>query len=334
MTIRLAQLGTWHLHAAHHVEAARRNPHTDVVAVWDESPPAGTAFASEHVLDFEPRLDVLLSRSDIEGVIIDTATADHPAVIAAALRAGKHVFTEKVLAIRTEDAASLIRLAAENDVVLAVSLQRLVEASIRTVKRLIDEGAVGQVTASRIRYEHHGAVGVPWIPEQFFNKAQTGGGALIDLGAHPIYLAMLLHGGAPTSVSARMSHVTGREIEDNAVAVMDFPGGAFSVAEVSMVASFFAYSLEVTGTEGSIAVGPSDSRVLLRQGPGGAWTEQESSPALADTFDQWVAAVTTGDGDPHHLTTALRVTQIIEAAYESAETGTVVPLATLSAHRA
>jgi predicted dehydrogenase len=145
---------------------------------------------------------------------------------------------------------------------------------------------------------------------------------------------MLLHGAAPTSVSARMSYVTDREVEDNAVAVMDFPGGAFSVAEVSMVASYFAYSLEVTGTVGTIAIGPSDGRVLLRQGPAGAWTEQESSPALADTFDQWVDAVLTGDADPEHLTTALRVTQIIEAAYESADSGRVVPVAVLSARAA
>ncbi|MCI0143900.1 hypothetical protein KNN17_20265 [Arthrobacter bambusae] len=57
---------------------------------------------------------------------------------------------------------------------------------------------------------------------------------------------------------------------------------------MSMVASFFDYSLEVTGTAGTIAIGPSDTRVLLRQGPDGVWTEQETSPALADTFDQWV----------------------------------------------
>jgi 1,5-anhydro-D-fructose reductase (1,5-anhydro-D-mannitol-forming) len=334
VTIRLALLGTWHLHAAHHVEAARRNRNTEVVAVWDENSDAGKAFAAEHALDFEAGLDAVLARSDIDGVVVDTATSDHPKVIAAACRAGKHVFTEKVLAIRTEDAASLIRMAAENGVVLAVSLQRLIEASIRTVKRLIDEGAVGQVTASRIRYEHHGAVGVPWIPEHFFNREQTGGGALIDLGAHPIYLAMLLHGCAPTSVSARLSYVTDREVEDNAVAVMEFSGGAFSVAEVSMVASFFAYSLEVTGTAGTIAIGPSDHRVLLRQGPAGAWTEQVSSPALADTFDQWVDAVRTGVVDPDHLTTALRVTQIIEAAYESAESGRVVHLAPVPAEPA
>ncbi|WP_309820852.1 Gfo/Idh/MocA family oxidoreductase [Pseudarthrobacter sulfonivorans] len=329
--LRLAQLGTWHLHAAHHVEAARRNRHTEVVLVWDERRAAGRAFAAEHALDFEHDLDVILARTDIDGVIIDTATSDHPDVIAAAARAGKHVFTEKVLTIRTDDAVSLINLAANNGVVLAVSLQRLIEAPIRTVKRLLDEGAVGKITASRIRYEHHGAVGVPWIPEHFFDKKQTGGGALIDLGAHPIYLAMLIHGCAPDAVTARMSYVTDREIEDNAVAVMDFPGGAFSVAEVSMVASFFAYSLEVTGTAGTIAIGPSDGRVLLRQGAAGEWVEQEPSPALADPFDQWVNAVMTGAVDPGHLTTALRVTQIIEAAYKSAESGRTVALEALSA---
>lgn len=331
MTLRLAQLGTWHLHAAHHVAAARRNKLTDVRVVWDENAEAAKLFAAEHDLEVESDLELLLARSDIDGVIVDTATADHPAVIAAAIRAGKHVFTEKVLAISTDDAAFLISLATEKGIVLAVSLQRLVEAPILTVKRLIDSGAVGQITASRIRYEHHGAVGVPWIPEHFFNREQTGGGALIDLGAHPIYLAMLVHGAAPTSVTAHTSHVTGREVEDNAVAVMEFPGGTFSVAEVSMVASFFAYSLEVTGTVGTIAIGPSDSRVLLRQGPGGEWVEQEPSPALADTFDQWVDAVTTGAADPDHLTTALRVTQIIEAAYKSAGSGHTVVLEPLSA---
>lgn len=326
MTLRLAQLGTWHLHATHHVEAARRNEKTDVVVVWDADADAGERFAIDHGLAYQANLDALLSRPDIGGVVVDTATSEHPAVIGAALRAGKHVFSEKVLAIATTDAAELIDLADAHGVVLAVSLPRLADASIRTVKRLVDEGAVGQLTGSRIRYAHHGAVGTPWIPEHFFNREQTGGGALIDLGAHPIYLAMLLHGAAPVSVSAQLSFVTSREVEDNAVAVLEFPGGAFGVAEMSMVASFFAYSLEITGTRGSIALGPAGDAVMLRQGQQGAWVEQQPSVALPDPFDHWVAAVVDGQVDPDHLDTALAVTRIIEAAYESAATGSTVPL--------
>ena len=327
MTLRLAQLGTWHLHAAHHVEAARANPQTDVVVVWDSRPGAAEEFGAAHELPFETDLATVLGRDDIDGVIVDTATTAHLDVITAALEAGKHVFSEKVLATSSDDAAALIALAAEWNLVLDVSFPMLASAPAQTIRRLIDDGAVGQVTGSRIRWAHHGAVGTPWIPKHFFSLADTGGGALIDLGAHPIYLSGLIHGSAPTSVVATTSYVTDREVEDNAVAVLSYASGAFSVAEMSMVSNFFGFSIEVTGTVGSIAVGPTDTRVLLRTGQAGEWIEQPLDAALADPFDQWVDAVVAGAPDPQHLITALDVTRVIEAGYESSRTGASVSLA-------
>jgi predicted dehydrogenase len=172
-------------------------------------------------------------------------------------------------------------------------------------------------------------VGTPWIPEHFFRKAETGGGAVIDLGAHPFYLSMLVHGEAPATVTAQVGYVTGREIEDNAAALLGYAGGVLGVAEMSMVGNHMGYSLEVTGTEGSIAVGPADQRVLLRRGHGAEWEEQELSPALPDPFDQWVEWIVSGRQDPGHLPLVRDVTRSIEAAYRSAESGAVVSLASL-----
>lgn len=326
MTIRLAQLGTWHLHAAHHVEAARAHEATDVVAVWDPRPGEAERFGVEHGLPWFTDLDALLHRADIDGVMVDTETTRHPEVIGAALEAGKHVFSEKVLTVTAADAAHLIELAKGSGLALGVSFPRLSEAAVRTAARLIDDGRLGELTGSRIRYAHHGAVGTPWIPEHFFSLADTGGGALIDLGAHPLYLSMLFHGGAPRSIAASIGYVTGREVEDNATALLDYGNGVLGVIEVSMVASFFAYSLELSGTRGSIAIGPAGQNLLLREGQAGEWIEQPLDPAVSEPFDQWVETVVSGTVDSEHLRVAFDVTRLIEAGYESARTGHTVLL--------
>ena len=326
MSIKLALLGAWHVHAIHHLQDSVANPHTEVVVLWDHDAERGRAFADKHGLVFEPDLQAILGRSDIAAVIVDTATRDHPEIIGAAIKAGKHVFTEKLLAIRTIDAQALVDAAAQAGTVLRVSLQRLIEAPIQTAKRLVDAGAVGRITATRIRYAHHGAVGTPWIPKHFFNRDEAGGGALFDLGAHPIYLGMLFHDTRPQSIRSVVAHVANVGVDDNIASVLTYPDGAISVAEASFVAGFFSYSIEITGTRGTIAIGPADTRVMLRRADSQQWVEQEQAPALVSTFDQFIGDIRAGRQDGDHARTAIELTRVIEAAYRSAETGTEVPL--------
>jgi 1,5-anhydro-D-fructose reductase (1,5-anhydro-D-mannitol-forming) len=326
MSIKLALLGAWHVHAIHHLQDSMANPDTEVVVVWDRVAERGQAFADQHGIAFEADLDAVLSRSDIKAVIVDTATSEHPQVIGAAIKAGKHVFAEKLLAIRPTDAQALVRAAADAGIVLRVSLQRLIEAPIQTAKRLVDAGAVGRITATRIRYAHHGALGTPWIPKHFFNRDDAGGGAMIDLGAHPIYLGMLFHDARPQSIRSVASEVANVGVDDNVASLLAYPDGAISVAEASFVAGFFSYSIEITGTRGTISIGPSDPRVMLRRADSPQWVEQELAPALPSTFDQFIAEMQTGKQDADHAHTAIELTRVIEAAYRSIETGMEVTL--------
>ena len=325
MTIRIAQLGTWHLHATHHVEAARTHPDTEVVAVWDRRPGEAAAFGERLDLPVADDLAELLARDDLDAVMIDTATTDHDEVIAQALEAGKHVFTEKVLATTTAVAERLAAHALVRGLALGVSLPRLAHPSTRTIRALVDAGELGELTGYRMRWAHHAAVGTPWIPDHFFSLAEAGGGALIDLGAHPVYVAMHLFGRTPVSVQASVGHVSGREVDDNAVLVMDF-GGAFAVAEVSMVASYFGTSLEVVGTGGSVVVEGLDGTPRVKRGADAEWTDAELAPAGDDPFTAWVARVHAGSSDPEHLRVAVDVTRVLEAGYRSAAEGVTVPL--------
>jgi 1,5-anhydro-D-fructose reductase (1,5-anhydro-D-mannitol-forming) len=325
VSIRIAQLGTWHLHAAHHVEAARAHPDTEVVAVWDRRPGEATVFGERHGLPVADDLAELLARDDVDAVMVDTATTDHDAVIAAALKAGKHVFAEKLLAVTAEGAQRLAALALDRGLALGVSLPRLAHQSTRTIRALVDAGELGDLTGYRMRWAHHAAVGTPWIPDHFFVRAEAGGGALIDLGAHPVYVAMHLFGRVPVSVQASIGHVSGREVDDNAVLTMDF-GGVFAVAEVSMVASYFGTTLEVVGTGGSVVVEGLNGIPRVKRGADAEWVDAELAPAGDDPFTAWVARVQAGSADPEHLRTAVEVTRVLEAGYRAAAAGTTVPV--------
>jgi 1,5-anhydro-D-fructose reductase (1,5-anhydro-D-mannitol-forming) len=325
VSIRIAQLGTWHLHATHHVEGARAHPDTEVVAVWDRRPGEASAFGERQGLPVADDLAELLARDDVDAVMVDTATTDHDEVIAAALEAGKHVFTEKVLAVKAEGAQRLAALALDRGLALGVSLPRLAHTSTRTIRALIDAGELGDVTGFRMRWAHHAAVGTPWIPDHFFAIAEAGGGALVDLGAHPVSVAMHLFGRAPLSVQASVGHVSGREVDDNAVLVMDF-GGVFAVAEVSMVASYFGTTLEVVGTGGSVVVEGLDGTPRVKRGADGVWADAELAPPGDDPFTAWVARVHAGSSDREHLRTAVDVTRVLDAGYRAAATRASTPV--------
>ena len=318
MSIRIAQLGTWHLHAAHHVEAARAHADTEVVAVWDRRPGEAATFGESHGLPVADDLAAVLA--EVDAVVVDTATTDHDEVIAAALEAGRHVFTEKVLATSTVVAEQLAAHAVVRGLALGVSLPRLAHPSTRTIRALVDAGELGELTGYRMRWAHHAAVGTPWIPDHFFALAEAGGGALIDLGAHPVSVAMHLFGRVPESVQASVGYVSGREVDDNAVLTMDF-GGVFAVAEVSMVASYFGTTLEVVGTRGSVVVEGLNGTPRIKRGPDAEWSDVELAPEGDDPFTAWVARVQAGSSDGEHLRSAVDVTRVIEAGYRSSATG-------------
>ena len=81
-------------------------------------------------------------------MIVDAPTSMHCDVMVAAARAGKHIFTEKVLAPTLAEANEIIAAADQASVVLTVSLPRLAEGYTQAITSLITDGACGDLTAS------------------------------------------------------------------------------------------------------------------------------------------------------------------------------------------
>ena len=149
--LRIAAVGFWHVHGDDYARAAREHPGTELVGVWDDDAERLAEAADRWGVELVADLAGLLARDDIDGITVTTATSDHDRVIAAALEAGKPVFTEKVLSPTVEGAQRLVALAAARGLALTVSLPRLFHGPFLTLRRLEAEGAFGQLVHVRAR---------------------------------------------------------------------------------------------------------------------------------------------------------------------------------------
>jgi 1,5-anhydro-D-fructose reductase (1,5-anhydro-D-mannitol-forming) len=328
--IRVAMLSFWHVHAKDYLRQATNNPGTELVAVWDEEPDRGKAKAAEIGVDFVSDLDTLLARDDVDAVICDTPTNLHRDVLVKAAKAGKHIFTEKVLAPTLTEANEILAAVDEAGVVLTLSLPRLYDPYTQTIDEVIASGRLGQLTLARVRLSHGGAL-ANWLPDHFYVKEQTLGGALIDLGCHPMYLASKFLGGLPDTVSATYGYVTNREVEDTAVAVLSYPNGAIGLAEAGFVNKANPFEIEIHGTEGSLFFGTPEAKLLVRGAGDDEFTEVPIGDRLPMAFDQWVKAVEGGTKTEENVAHGLSLTKLMDASNRSAASGQAVKVADLPA---
>jgi len=318
-------VGVWHVHVVDYVDEILKRSDAKIVGVWDEDGEAASRFAVSRGLPTVSKLDDLLLDDRIDVVIVNTATRDHVEVISRALKAGKHVFTEKVLATTTEDAVQLELLAEECNRVLLVSFQRLSEAWVPTLEAIINSGRLGTVTSSRLRYQHAGAV-EGWLPTGFFSLEEAGGGAVIDLGVHGIYLSQLLHGSYPKTVTCRTSDISSVGVEDNAVVILEYEGGATSVLETSLSSSpNDGRWIEVHGTRGTAMVDPRGG-CLYVTGANGDWVPQQMLESLPSPVAHFFTTLKEGGDDGWNRQASVSLVSLVAAAYRSARESITVPV--------
>jgi predicted dehydrogenase len=334
--LRLAILSYWHVHAKDYARDASNHQDTVVTTVWDNDPERGAAAANEIGARFEPSLEAVLADPEIDGVIVTTPTTDHRDVMIAAARAGKHIFTEKVIAATVEDATAIASAVEEAGVVFVVSLPRLSNGYTQVIKRMIEDGELGEIGYVRMRVGHNGALATEnhpqgWLPEHFYNLNEAAGGALIDLGAHPLYLTRYFVG-MPVALAAQYGYFTGREVEDHAVVSMRFDSGALAVAEVSFIDNPGTFEIEVHGTKGIIRYAAPKRKLVYRAGNmrGEAAIDPVviDEPAdLSSAFEEWIACIQQGRKATENVAIALDLTRLAEAANRSAREGAFIAIA-------
>ena len=309
-------LSRWHVHANDYCNQISKHPEAEVSAVWDEDPERGSSWAEEMGVPFVRELQSVLQDPNIDGVCVVTPTNMHRDVMIAAAEAGKHIFTEKVLTPTVAEAREVADAIRANQIKFCISFPRRGLPALQYAKHAIDQGLIGKVTLIRIRIAHAGA-SRDWLPPHFYDAVACGGGAMMDLGAHGMYLSCWLAGN-PKRVTSVFTSLTGKEVEDNAVSVIEFESGAIAVNETSFVGFPDSYSLEVDGTEGGIRMLSPRSGVELRSDhvEEKGWHEVESVPvASKGPIAQWIDACLRNEPIDYGIDDAVQLTEVMAAAY-------------------
>lgn len=237
------------------------------VAIADQD--AAHAATAARALGFERGVGdwrELIDDPNVHVVDICTPNHLHAEMALAAIRAGKHVYCEKPLALDVDEARVLANAATEAGVVHAVGLNYTTNPMLAVARELIAAGEIGKPMSFSGRYleDYMASADVPfsWRCE----RRLAGSGALADLGSHLINLLHFLLGrpqrlvaNLSTLVPERADPATGKlrrvENEDIASALIELESGIPATFEISRIATGYKCGLtfEIAGTRGAIA---------------------------------------------------------------------------------
>lgn len=320
--LKVAMLSSWHVHAGDYARELKAMDNVQITVVWDEIPERGRWWAENLDVAFERDLMTLLKRDDVDAVVVDTPTNMHAEVMIAAATAGKHIFTEKVMALTVAECKSIAEAVKENGVKFCISFPHRTFSANLYAKYAIDQGLLGEITLLRIRNAHSGAID-DWLPPHFYDAQATGGGAMMDLGAHPMYLSRWLLG-EPKSITSMFNSFTHKPVEDNAVSVIEFDNKAIAIAETSFVSPNSPFTLELYGTEGTLLIGGPNNQVKInsKSHTSTDWSIVNDLPTeLPSPLNQWVNAILNDEQIHFGLQDGIQLTQLMEGAYKSYKEG-------------
>jgi predicted dehydrogenase len=330
--VRVAMLSMAHVHAMGYAQQVQKNPDAEIACVWDDDPARGRPAARKLEVPFEDNLHEVLNDAGIDGVVVNAETSKHGDVILPAIEAGKHVFTEKALTIRTAESDTIGDAVRRSGIKFMISLPQRSNGETLLLKKLLDEGYLGQVTLMRARIAHSAALD-RWFKDGslwFGDAGLAGGGSLFDLGCHTVdVLRWFL--GEPESVIATTSNLTGAyDIDDQCVAVITFKSGATGILDVSWVHRAGPNLWEIYGTEGFAGKGLPGQAVQLQSrkaevaGLTGTFSPGKIPEGLPSPLEQWISAV--ARDTPMHITVedGRNLTQLLEGIYMSAREGKAV----------
>ncbi|HEX2036062.1 MAG TPA: Gfo/Idh/MocA family oxidoreductase [Chloroflexota bacterium] len=245
-------------------------------------------------------LGTMLERVEFDLLVNTTPIPEHYPVTLAALRAGRHVYSQKPMATTVEEATQLIAAAAERGLTLACAPEHPVRPVIQTMRRLIGEGAIGKVAFAKVQSSHDGPEkhNVPRDSTWYY---KPGSSPILDLGVHGLSQITSILGPVRrlacfSGRSIPVRHITAGpfagkrievEIDDNSLLLLDFGEATFGFLDSTYcVEASLGPRLEIYGSEGTLSLGgPGRQAVLqLYRTEAGAWRtiDVPAPPAVRD----------------------------------------------------
>jgi len=325
--LKVAMLSKWHVHAEDYANQLLKSGKVEIVSVWDEIPTRGIEWAEKLGAKFHPSLDTVLSDPEIQAVICDTPTTMHKEVLIAAAKAGKDIFTEKMLATTLAEAKDIAKAVKEANVNFVISYPLRRNALFQWAKNLADSGEFGKIGMIRMSRSHSG-ISDNWLVDYWFDVSKTGGGAMMDLGAHPMYI-LSWFGGEPKRISAIFNKLYNTTSDENALATIEFKNGIIGIGETSFVSYNTPDILEIYGTDATLYIFGDQVKLTSKkkQGPDqGYFTPEIDRSEPKSAIECFIDAClgTAPVPEEINIDSAVAVCELMELAYKSNEQNIIV----------
>lgn len=323
-----------------HAAAIRQVPGARLTAVATRNPERGRAFAAEQGAEWHADYREVLARSDVDVVAIASPHNLHLPMTLHAAAAGKHVLCEKPMARTVAECDEMIAACDRAGVLLGVTFQGRFEPLANELKDMLSGGRLGRLlwaSSNTVWYRDAAYYrSKPWRG----TWAEEGGGVLINQAIHAIDLFISV-GGMPSRLTAQARTLNHEiEVEDVAVAMLEYAGGAMGLIQATTVAyPGYGERLEFYGTQGGVVYHKGEGRLewhLIDPKEDGEKRTASSSGAArpmditADAhgalFREFAEAIRAGGRPRIDGREGRHSVAVVEAIYRSSRTGAPVTL--------
>lgn len=335
---RVALVGCGRI-SGNHFDAISKIDGLKLTAVCDIVEERAKAAGEKNGVPWFTSYSEMLAKAECDVVVVATPSGLHPEHGVMAAEAGKHVVSEKPMAISLAGADRLVDACDKAGVNLFVVKQNRLNAPVQLVKRAIDKGRFGKIYLANTT--------VRWArPQEYYDQASwrgtraMDGGAFMNQASHYVDLIQWLGGPVESVVAKKATMARKIETEDTGVAVMKFASGAIGTIEVTMLTypKNLEGSLTILGEKGTAKIGGTAVNKVEHW----EFAEPDEDDALVEAsssnppnvygyghegYYRNVTAVLRGEGKAETDGRAGRKSlELILAIYRAADTGTEVRL--------
>ena len=268
MSLQWGLIGTGDIARKRIAPALRDLPSCTLAAVCRGRPELAESFAREFDAPrWYATAAELIADPQVDAVYIATPVWLHAAQAIAAADAGKHVLCEKPMAISVAECDDMIAACRSNGVALGVAYYRHFYPAVARIRSILASGDVGDPVLAQVNaFEHFDPP--PEHPRHWLVvREQAGGGPMFDFGCHRIEVLLDLLGPVRGVTSMVGNVAFSRDVEDTAIAVLEFERGGYATLSVTHAAREPQDTLTIFGTEGSIHVESLNAGVMrVRRG--------------------------------------------------------------------
>jgi predicted dehydrogenase len=334
--LRVAIAGLVHGHASGFLQRVKSRHDVEIIGIAEPDKKLFDRYATDFALDknlYHADLDELLTAAHPQAVLVYTNTFDHRRAVEICAKHKTPVMMEKPLAVSNEDARAIADAAHAANIPVLVNYETTWYRSNRAAYDLVHDHSIGEVRKVVVHDGHPGPKIINVQPEFFAwlnDPKLNGAGALFDFGCYGADLmTWLMDNAEPNSVTGITQHFQPdiyTHVDDEGTIVVTYPH-AQAIFQASWNWPFDRKDMEVYGATGyAITVKRDDIRVRLPN------TEEKlvnakAIPAPYDDSIAYLRAVVV-DGlkpeGPSSLETNLVVTQILDAARQSAASGKTI----------